>query len=595
MNLKSLVLGSLLFFPMLTQAATENARQDAFMHELEAARYALTIKYAPTEWKSEYLKWSAEEAYEEAISKMIETNHLTTRDYQRIYRGFLGSLQDYHVSTHFYSTEWSAFPIQVKSVNGRYYITDFQFSLALSYSDLVFDFDDFDIDTIVSELSKCQTGDELLAINGVPVKNIIENLIDQELSGNRTPTGYALAEKMLFTRYGKRGHHIPKGEFTITVQPANSRKTMNCNLAWLHVPEWVKDPQPKAINEESLNFWHRMEKYFVKDYKVGLAYDLLNTPLKQIIASEEEDDEDNDWREKSFVPPLGNILWESNSESGFYAYLYLNDVGEKIGYFYIPDFAQGGQGADLMISELKEIINRFEAESDALVIDLNDNPGGNLFYMYGILSLLTDKPLIVPTQTETLIQEDVYSMASIYNSLKQMLEDEENEDEELSGGLSGYPIDENTIRQIMDYSRSILDQWESGNTRTTPAAVFGIDRIMPHPEARYTKPIMVLINELDFSCGDFFPAILQDNSRATLFGKQTAGAGGYVRGYGQTSQFGVMAYSLTGSLAYRVDGKVIENLGVSPDVPYQMTERDLRSGYVDYIRTVNRQVHQLIK
>lgn len=586
-------LGALLFIPMISNAAVDTNRQEAFLQELQAAKYALTFKYAPTEWKQEYLQWDADAAFEDAKASMIECDRLTVRDYQRIYRNFLGSLNDYHVSTIFYSSEWSAFPIVVKSVNNRYFITNFEFQLSLTMADLAFEFDDYDFDRVIDELQKCKVGDEIIAINGVPVHELIEQLIDSELSGNRTPTGYALAQKMLFARYGKRGHTVPTGDFTLTVKPIFG-KQHTVNLAWLHVSEWVNDPQVKEVETKPANRWQKLEKYLAKDYSVSLAKDLLKSPAAQLLASDDQDDEEYDWREKSFVPPLGQIIWETGIEDDFYAYIFKNQKGKKIGYLHIPDFSAGGALSDIYMDQWIETIKKFEKETEALVVDLNDNPGGNLFYMYGILSLLADKPMNTLKNTEVVVQEDIYNMAVIYNELTALLEEEEAED--LEGiSLGGYPLNEEVVRKIADYAKSIVDQWDSGLTRTEPAYVFGIDTIDPHPEVNYSKPILVLTNELDFSCGDMFPAILQDNGRATLFGKTTAGAGGYVRPYFQTSQFGVMLYSLTGSLAYRADGNVIENLGVTPDVSNELTERDLQFGFIDYVRSVNKQIDALIK
>ncbi|TBR20006.1 protease-like activity factor CPAF, partial [bacterium] len=116
----------------------------------------------------------------------------------------------------------------------------------------------------------------------------------------------------------------------------------------------------------------------------------------------------------------------------------------------------------------------------------------------------------------------------------------------------------------------------------------------PHPTERYTKPILLLINELDFSCGDFFPAILQDNKRATVFGVRTAGAGGAVKATQFPNQFGIAGLAYTWTIALRTNGQPIENLGVTPDVDYKTTEEDLKTGFAGYARAIQAALTNLL-
>ena len=159
--------------------------------------------------------------------------------------------------------------------------------------------------------------------------------------------------------------------------------------------------------------------------------------------------------------------------------------------------------------------------------------------------------------------------------------------------LFGYPITERVIQELQDYVLDLLSTWESGSRFTEPHHLLGLSHIIPHPKGHYSKPILLLINELGFSCADIFAAIMQDNHRATLFGKQTAGAGGYVRKYKHTSRFGIAGYTLTGSILIRPNGKMIENLGVAPDVPYELTIRDIREDYADYVQAVNNEINKI--
>ena len=43
-----------------------------------------------------------------------------------------------------------------------------------------------------------------------------------------------------------------------------------------------------------------------------------------------------------------------------------------------------------------------------------------------------------------------------------------------------------------------------------------------------------------------------------------------------------MVMNATSSLAERPSGQPIENFGVTPDVPYEITAKDLRTGFAEY-------------
>jgi hypothetical protein len=608
----------LLFLPSFFTfcSAQEEAAKEQMLQELENVKYNFLIKYAPAEWKREFLGWSVEDAFEKAKVRLLSENLTTFRDYHKIFREFMSSPRDYHVGFQFYSTEGSFFPWSAKRVQGKYYVLP-DFVLQINLEDVLFETDKltalYDLESLAAKL---KIGDELIAFNGVPIQETIERIIDEDLGGDRSLTGYALAERMLFSYWGKSGREVPLDSFEVTLLHRGERKAIVYRLPWFHIPEWVVNPllskrevYSSPLSEKKLQLavadpktttsaiqsLHDLEALLKKDFLVEMAADLLQPKVAQSFLkhnAEEKEDE----REKGFLPPLGPVVWETPLESEIYAYLFENACGERIGYLYLPSFAYE-ENAQKMIDQLGEIVSHLNKESQALVLDITNNPGGSLFYMYGVLSLLTDRPLTVPAQREILIPRDVYNMAVLYNFLNLVTQTStENPEPALKElNLGGCILDLNDIQQLMVYAQSIMDMWKTGQKYTPAQFIYGVSSIKPHAAHRYDKPILLLINELDFSCGDLFPAILQDNRRAKLFGTKTAGAGGYVLPYLHTSQFGIKAYSLTGSMAYRPDGRPLENLGVSPDVKYELTVRDIQHQYAEYIRAVNAEIRKIIR
>jgi C-terminal processing protease CtpA/Prc len=113
----------------------------------------------------------------------------------------------------------------------------------------------------------------------------------------------------------------------------------------------------------------------------------------------------------------------------------------------------------------------------------------------------------------------------------------------------------------------------------------------------------MLIDGMDISAADYVPATLRDNGRVVLFGATTSGAGGDQRHVGlgdacteatrrrlflpcapeeviaAMKTLGFTGFNYTVTLGVRPGGRVIENVGVAPDVPYRIRAEDLTSGF----------------
>ena len=244
------------------------------------------------------------------------------------------------------------------------------------------------------------------------------------------------------------------------------------------------------------------------------------------------------------------------------------------GFIRIPSFAPVSTAAALAAFQAE--IAFFQANTEGLVVDVMRNPGGSAGYANSLLSnLIPVKWRSIPFELRA-TSEWVVSISTSLVSAKTL----------------GAP------QSIIDLLQAIKDEIVAANsamrgrTKPVPLDDVTIDRD-PATDAKgnviaYTKPLIVLVDELSASGGDYFPATIQDNGRGPLVGWRTMGAGGNVVGW-EAGSYSLGFTTVTESLMNRKNPIVtaeyptapyVENIGVRPEitVDYMTVENLNRSG-----------------
>lgn len=555
---------SVILLPISAFSSAQSTLKQQMTSDLDVIRNSFEVDYAPKEWKQSYTSWDLDTEINKAKQKINDAENISVKEYQRIVRDFFSSTKDYHVGVYFYSTEYAFLPFLVKGAEGKYFITY------------------VDHEKLNSAIYPIHEGDEVVSFDGKPVGEVVTELMKDEFGDSNTGTDKALAERKLTYRAGVFGDVVPKGRIMIGIKPAGASKIVSMQLIWNYFPE-------KIINRMHGNGTEPVNELAAKEtfFKKKMCAPFYEAGSHKVLGKSGEAFDIGG--RKSYVPTLGRVWWESKEKSPFHAYLFETEDRKLIGYLRIPHYVGGTYHAE----EFEKIIRLFEERSDALIIDQINNPGGYVFYLYALASMLTEEPLYAPQHRMTITTRDVAEAVQL-QEIAQTIHSDSEAQTWLGETIEGMPVTHQTVQFILNYSNFILEQWQAGKPLTDPHYIFGFDQINPHPTTRYTKPILMLINSLDFSGADFFPAILQDNKRVTLLGTKTAGAGGYVGGAAFPNRFGIMGYSYTLSLAQRIDSKPIENLGVQPDIEYELTQEDLQYNYQGYAQAILDAVHGLI-
>lgn len=528
--------------------------------DLDIIKHILEVKYAPLTLKKTSLNWDLDEAFNKAKQEIGETEQITTKKFQQIVRRLLASMRDFHVAARFSSTERAFLPFSVRKVGGRYFI------------------DTIDEETLSEMNFDIEVGDELLEFDRQPVDDVVNQLISEMGLDPISPTAQMLATNALTDRSGKKGDDVPDGSVYLTIRSVSSGSRIKYQLMWDYFTEMVYSPLDLCLIGVSKP---QKKKYVTNSFMDMTAphHVLHGHPFRERAGDL--------GAKKSFLPELGKKVWEAQEKSPFEGYIYENEQGRKIGYVRIPDYS----GSVDDIQEFARIIKHLEENTEALVLDQLHNPGGIVMYCYSLASTLTDSPLITPRHRLLLTQKDVFKAYEDFSKLEDVRSN--------TDATNLFPDDQYMTYEYAlfyrEFYRFLLIEWNSGRRLTLPTYIGGIDHINPHSKCRYTKPILMLIDEMDFSCADFLPAIMQDNKRATLFGTCTAGAGGCVSRTEFINNNGIAQIAYTFTIAERMGSELIENKGVTPDIIYEITVEDMLTKFKPYIAAVNNAVSGLLQ
>jgi C-terminal processing protease CtpA/Prc len=262
------------------------------------------------------------------------------------------------------------------------------------------------------------------------------------------------------------------------------------------------------------------------------------------------------------------------------------NIGERrIGYIRIETWMNYSNGPH--IAALEKEIAWMNNNTDALIIDQTNNGGGSSCYLNRVASFFIFEP-----KDEIKFQLRANRM---WLSTMEWWYANAMDDAEKTHALS--------------WLTALRKAVENGDYLSEPLPDCSpIGKIFPYRDKEgkpvlYTHPVLILMNELDFSAADMFPVLMQDIGAAKLFGARTAGAGGSVTG---TQMIGnsELSFRVTLSLMYRekevlteagLATHYVENVGAVPDFLYETTLKDHEDGYRSYRTAIEDVILGLIK
>lgn len=422
--------------------------------------------------------------------------------------------------------------------------------------------------------AQVQKGEELLSIDGASVASLMTKFAKYVGTPNPLSSGHMTAELVTF-----RPSYLSAGlkdKAPVVLQLRRADGTVHKEtLAWAQGPQFIPPASvavvpslgksdkknltamstraERTVNGELTQFGARVPFFMTPAVKTALR---ITAEVKPSLAA------------------LQKVkLTQADADAVNYFAVTYAFSGKKYLLVRLPDYQPSD--ANKALAYLTALFSEQQDNVDALILDQTHNPGGSIGFAAGVVSLLTKKTINGYVQR---MHGDRQWIGSYERAARSVRANDPND----------------PSAATFDARARLVDEAYSSNKSLSDFIPFFFDnQLIEADPAHWTKPVMVLADELSVSCADFVPLLVQANSVGTLFGQRTMGGGGNVeevavltntqaslsisRGLGSV-------YDPTGAYP---EARIIEDNGVTPDVTYSHTLADYRAGYVGYVQAFN--------
>jgi peptidase S41-like protein/PDZ domain-containing protein len=546
-------------------------QRDADLIQL-ASMYAKI--YAPYEWKRDVIGF---DLYR--LTPWLQRIHQAADlDVQEAFVEYLASLNDTHASISFPSPFLAQLGFTVDIYDGKVLIDSINRTL-LPQAQFPFG-----------------VGDELVALNGEPVQQLIASFGKLTSAGNPRSRDRVAAARIAVRSQINLPHASSVGDTALTfIRLASTGALNNYVIPWTKTGVAIdsegpvpsprrgnglifRAPDPDSLGAmpatSSMPALLQMRNFRISDDTLPAYMD----PIRPFLNSRVPDSTTGVLgygartpiygRPAGFVTRLG-----TQSSHFFFSGTYLSN-GVRIGLLRIPNEAPSS--TSVALQQLDQEIAFFNSNTDVLIVDITRNTGGIIPTAESFAQRL------IPNTFRT-IGFEFRATALEVSAFAQRLT--------LALG-SGAPPE--IIANLRSNFEEMLSAYNEERGRTAPLPINSLGRFdLPPAPVAYTKPLLVLVDEFTTSSGDMLAAILQDNHRGPLLGMRTNGAGGNNIAYDCTT-FTEAFCSITAGLVNRgvmistpefPPSPYIENIGVRPDIVVDyMTRENLMTGGAPFVQ-----------
>lgn len=541
----SVVIFSMLFSSTLAfaQAVSKDVVLTDFKATIEEVSQIFSVSYASSDYKAKRFGWNKETIVQDLIQRAEANSNLTVLEAQKLIQEFFNSTRDYHAQAYFSKQPFISIPLGFYSVQGRVYVT----FLGPSY------------------VGSIKVGDELVIYDGLSANEALAKLKTQKYA-NLPGTDLRDATRRLTARYVLLMDEIPSSsKITMTLKHQDGTEYEE-TLNWSGYPA----PTPAAI-------WGLYSPAKIPEVVKP------ESPIPENLMGHMASDPFGYNSRQSYFPRPAKVTWEASDADYFYAWTgeIQSTSGQikRVGLIRIPTFSLA-QSSDFgnAVQAFKVLVEKMNQETDLLVLDVQGNRGGMLDYSEALISFFIDSPKAAHKFQYKLSPAIIQDATKTLEELNELKDQTDVEKYFGANHYFGYPLDMEFVNDMKDMYQGMIDDSKVG-TLAKPRP-YNAAFVKPYPGVKpYRKPLFVAVDGWSASCGDFFPAFMQDHKIATIIGTRTAGAGAFTGSGIKTTMNSMLLGKIVAPIAlgYRTNGQPLENVGVIPDYTIAPIQSDLKN------------------